>query len=195
VSALERLGRAHELDLWVINETFRWIEVNRAAVNQMGGFSINLSSASISRSDVLARIKEELMRAALPSHWITFEITESAAIKSFSLAQIFVRELRNHGAKVAIDDFGSGYTSYSHLKKFLVDTLKIDGSYVKDILTNESDAAIVKSMTDIAHTLGIEVVAEWAESHEILLKLAELGIDYAQGYAVHKPVRLSNLLS
>lgn len=194
VRALERLGRAHELDLWVVTEAFRWIRANRQSLDQMGGFSINLSGASISRSEVLARVKEELARSSLPAHWITFEITESVAIKSFELAQNFVRELRNHGAKVAIDDFGSGYTSYAHLKKLSVDVLKIDGSYVKEILTNESDSAIVKSMTDIAHTLGMDVVAEWAESNEILLKLAELNVDYAQGYAVHKPVRLSNLL-
>lgn len=194
VRALERLGRAHELDLWVVAEAFRWIRANRQSLDQMGGFSINLSGASISRSEVLARVKEELARSSLPAHWITFEITESVAIKSFELAQNFVRELRNHGAKVAIDDFGSGYTSYAHLKKLSVDVLKIDGSYVKEILTKESDSAIVKSMTDIAHTLGMDVVAEWAESNEILLKLAELNVDYAQGYAVHKPVRLLNLL-
>lgn len=193
VRALERLGRAHELDLWVLNEAFRWIRANRHSLDQIGGFSINLSSASITRSDVLTRIKDELARSALPPNWITFEITESAAIKSLEVAQRFVLELRSHGAKVAIDDFGSGYTSYAHLKKLSVNTLKIDGSYVKEILENDSDLAIVKSMTDIAHTLGMDVVAEWVETNEILVKLASLKVDFAQGYAVHKPVRLSKL--
>jgi EAL domain-containing protein (putative c-di-GMP-specific phosphodiesterase class I)/GGDEF domain-containing protein len=194
VSATERLGRAYEIDLWVIANTFEWIRSNRFAFDQIGGVSINLSSASLSRVEVAARIVDELARTPVPRQKLHFEITESIAIKRFDLAQSFVRELRRQGLKVAIDDFGSGYTSYAHLKRIAADTLKIDGSYVKDLLVNDSDLAIVKSMTDIAHTLRMNVVAEWVETPEILAKLAEIGVDFAQGYAIRKPVRLRELL-
>jgi EAL domain-containing protein (putative c-di-GMP-specific phosphodiesterase class I) len=139
-------------------------------------------------------LRDELPRGGFPANKIIFEITETAAIRNFDTAEQFIRSIRRYGCQFSLDDFGSGFTSYAHLKRLSTDTLKIDGSYVKDILNNPSDLAIVKSMTDIAHTLGMKVVAEWVETSEILERLIELGVDYAQGYAVHKPVRLSRLV-
>ena len=161
----------------------------------IGGVSINLSVPSLRHPDVLRFLRQELTRGNFPAHKIVFEITESAAIQNFDAAEQFIRDIHRYGCRFSLDDFGSGFTSYAHLKRLSTDTLKIDGSYVKDLLGNPSDLAIVKSMTDIAHTLGMKVVAEWVETPQILEKLIELGVDYAQGYAVHKPVRLVELVA
>ena len=193
VVAMERLGRSHELDLWVLRQSFQWITQNWMVMQSIGGVSINLSAPSLRNPDVLRFLRQELSHSNFPAQKITFEITESAAIQSFDAAEQFIRDIHRYGCRFSLDDFGSGFTSYAHLKRLSTDTLKIDGSYVKDLLGNPSDLAIVKSMTDIAHTLGMKVVAEWVETPQILEKLIELGVDYAQGYAVHKPVRLIEL--
>ena len=195
VVAMERMGRSHELDLWVLRQSFLWITANWMVMQSISGVSINLSAPSLRNPDVLRFLRQELTRSNFPAQKITFEITESAAIQSFDAAELFIREIHRYGCRFSLDDFGSGFTSYAHLKRLSTDTLKIDGSYVKDLLGNPADLAIVKSMTDIAHTLGMKVVAEWVETPQILEKLIELGVDYAQGYAVHKPVRLVELVA
>jgi EAL domain-containing protein (putative c-di-GMP-specific phosphodiesterase class I) len=103
--------------------------------------------------------------------------------------------MRRYGFRFALDDFGSGHTSYRHLKNLRFDALKIDGSFIKDILDSPDDFAIVKSMNDIAHSLGMRTVAEYVESPAILAKLREIGVDYAQGFAIHKPCRIEQLLA
>ena len=195
IVALERMGRSHELDLWVLRQAFLWISDNWMLMESINGVSINLSAPSLRHPEVIRFLRQELARSNFPAHKIAFEITESAAIQNFDAAEEFIRDIHRYGCRFMLDDFGSGFTSYAHLKRLSTDTLKIDGSYVKDLLGNASDLAIVKSMTDIAHTLGMKVVAEWVETPEILEKLIELGVDYAQGYAVHKPVRLSELIA
>lgn len=194
IVAMERLGRSHEIDLWVLRQCFAWVSENGMLMDSIAGLAINLSVPSLSHPAVMQFLRDELPRGGFPASKIIFEITETAAIRNFDAAEQFIRSIRRYGCQFSLDDFGSGFTSYAHLKRLSTDTLKIDGSYVKDILNNPSDLAIVKSMTDIAHTLGMKVVAEWVETPEILECLIELGVDYAQGYAVHKPVRLTRLV-
>ncbi len=195
ILALERMGRAHELDLWVMRATFQWITENWMILESIAGVAINLSASSLRHPDIMEFLRQELTRGAFPASKIIFEITETAAIRDYEGSERFIRELHRYGARLSLDDFGSGFTSYGHLRNLSTDTLKIDGSYVKDLLNNASDLAIVKSMTDIAHTLGMKVVAEWVESNAILEKLIEIGVDYGQGFAIHKPVRLSDLVA
>lgn len=195
ILALERLGRSHEIDLWVLRQTFQWISDNWMVMDSIAGLAINLSVPSLRHPDVSRFLRQELTRSSFPAHKIVFEITETAAIRDFAAAEQFITDIHRYGCGFSLDDFGSGFTSYAHLKRLSIDTMKIDGSYVKDLLISPSDQAIVKSMTDIGHTLGMKVVAEWVESPQILEKLVEYGVDYAQGYAVHKPVRLSRLVA
>ncbi len=195
ILALERLGRSHEIDLWVLRNAFQWVSDNWTIMDSIAGLAINLSVPSLRHPDVMRFLRQELPRSNFPAHQIVFEITETAAIRDFEAAEQFITDIRRYGCGFSLDDFGSGFTSYAHLKRLSIDTMKIDGSYVKDVLTSPSDQAIVKSMTDIGHTLGMKVVAEWVESPQILEKLVEYGVDYAQGYAVHKPVRLSRLVA
>lgn len=190
VMALEDLRRAHELDLWVLHTVFDWIRNNRAAFAALGGFSINLSATSLAHAEIIETLRDYLLADDIPAEHISFEITETAAIQSYGAAADFIREMRRFGCRFALDDFGSGHTSYAHLKNLRADVLKIDGSFVKDIVDSPSDYAIVKSMNDIAHSLGMRTVAEYVESPAILAKLREIGVDYAQGYAIHKPCRI-----
>jgi EAL domain-containing protein (putative c-di-GMP-specific phosphodiesterase class I) len=173
---------------------FEWIGANQASFASVGGFAINLSATSLSSPEVMRYLQKVLPDSDFPTDKITFEITETAAIEGYGAAQDFIREIRRYGCKFSLDDFGSGFTSYAHLKNLRTDTLKIDGSFVKDMLTNPGDFAMVKSMNDIGHSLGLRTVAEYVESPLILDALREIGVDYAQGYAIHKPCRLDELM-
>jgi diguanylate cyclase (GGDEF)-like protein len=195
VPAVESLQRSHELDIWVMQKVFEWIRANPSDFASLGGFAINLSANSLSNPEVMAYLQQVLPGSDLPTHKIAFEITETAAIESYGAAQDFIREIRRYGCTFSLDDFGSGFTSYAHLKNLHTDTLKIDGSFVRDMLQNPDDYAMVKSMNDIGHSLGLITVAEYVESPLILDALREIGVDYAQGYAIHKPCRIDELLS
>jgi diguanylate cyclase (GGDEF)-like protein len=195
IPAVESLQRAHEVDIWVMQKVFEWITANPSYFESVGGFSINLSATSLSNPEVMGFLQQVLPTSEFPTSKITFEITETAAIQSYGAAQDFIREIRRFGCKFSLDDFGSGFTSYAHLKNLLTDALKIDGSFVKDMLQNPGDYAMVKSMNDIGHSLGLLTVAEYVESPMILEALREIGVDYAQGYAIHKPYRIDKLLS
>ena len=193
IPAVERLQRAHEVDIWVMRNVFEWIVANPSEFASVGGFAINLSATSLSNPEVMRYLQSVLPVSDFPTDKIIFEITESAAIESYGAAQDFIREIRRYGCRFSLDDFGSGFTSYSHLKNLRTDALKIDGSFVKDMLKNPGDYAMVKSMNDIGHSLGLLTVAEYVESPMILDALREIGVDYAQGYAVHKPCRIDEI--
>ncbi|MHB1186716.1 DUF1631 family protein [Thiobacillus sp.] len=194
IPAVEHLQRSHEVDIWVMRNVFEWIGANQAIFASVGGFSINLSATSLSSPEVASYLQNVLTGINFPTNKIIFEITETAAIESYGAAQDFIRDIRRHGCRFSLDDFGSGFTSYAHLKNLRTDALKIDGSFVKDMLQNPSDLAMVKSMNDIGHSLGLRTVAEYVESPMILEALREIGVDYAQGYAIHKPCRIDEIL-
>ena len=139
-------------------------------------------------------LKNILASSDVPLEKITFEITETVAAGSFQFIQSFIKQIKEFNCKFSLDDFGTGYSSYAYLKSLDVDYLKIDGAFVKDILNNDSDVAIVKSMNEIAHSLGLETIAEYVENDEILNQLQEIGVDYAQGWGVHKPIPLNDLV-
>lgn len=193
VTAVERLHRAHELDLWVIERIFAWIGANRPLFDTFGGFAVNLSASSLHNIEVYDRLRGLLAEADFPTAKLVFEITESAAIEGYGMAQEFIRGLQQYGSRFCLDDFGTGFTSYAHLKNLRADTLKIDGTFVRDMLTNEADFAMVKSMNDLAHSLGLASVAEYVESPELAEALKAMGVDYAQGYAIHKPCHIDEL--
>lgn len=194
IPAVERLQRAHEVDIWVMRKVFEWIAANPSDFASVGGFAINLSATSLSNPEVMRYLQETLPASSFSTDKIIFEITESAAIESYGAAQDFIREIRRYGCKFSLDDFGSGFTSYSHLKNLRTDTLKIDGSFVRDMLVNAGDFAMVKSMNDIGHSLGLLTVAEYVESESTLEALREIGVDYVQGFAIHKPCRIDDIL-
>jgi diguanylate cyclase (GGDEF)-like protein len=195
IPAVEHLKRSHEVDIWVMRKVFEWIGENQAIFASVGGFAINLSATSLSTPEVTSYLQQVLASSDFPTNKIIFEITETAAIESYGAAQDFIREIRRHGCKFSLDDFGSGFTSYAHLKNLRTDALKIDGSFVKDMLLSPSDHAMVKSMNDIGHSLGLLTVAEYVESPMILEALRQIGVDYAQGYAIHRPCPIDEIMA
>lgn len=195
ILAAENWRRMPEVDLWTLRRVFEWIRGNREAFDQIGGFSVNLSGLSLHTRDVLDYLLEQLAGGDLPTEKISFEITETATLSGFAAAQEFIREIRRYGCKFSLDDFGSGFSTYSYLRNLSVDYLKIDGAFVKDLVNSPTDLAMVKSMNEIGHSLNMRTIAEYAESQEIIDILRDIGVDYAQGYAVQKPVSLDELVS
>lgn len=193
IQAIERLRRTDELDTWVIKKTFDWIKANPEKFKDLGGFSINLSGASLVSQDVLDYLLAEIPKLGVAADRLVFEITETAAIENYDSAKDFLWEVRRLGCKFSLDDFGTGYASYSHLRKLRPDILKIDGSFIWNLASDNSDFVLVKSMNDIGKALGFKTVAEYVESPAILSKLAEIGVDYAQGYAIHRPEALEEM--
>ena len=193
IPSVERCQRMSEIDQWVVQNVFSWVEEHEFDFEMLDGFSINLSGESMNSEDFLSFLKNTLTSSDVPLEKITFEITETVAAGSFQFVQSFIKQIKEFNCKFSLDDFGTGYSSYAYLKSLDVDYLKIDGAFVKDILNNDSDVAIVKSMNEIAHSLGLKTIAEYVENDEIINRLKEIGVDYAQGWAVHKPMPLDDL--
>ncbi|MBX3706030.1 MAG: DUF1631 family protein [Pseudomonadales bacterium] len=194
IQAAERWNRIHEIDRWVLEQVFAWIRTHRGTFDALGGFSVNLSPQSLRNEDILTLLHRELASLDLPATKLMFEITETASVGSYAPARDFIQQIRRYGCRFCIDDFGSGYASYGHLKNLQADVLKIDGIFVKDMLTSAADRAMVGSMKEIGHSLGMTVVAEYVATEQHLSAVREIGVDYAQGYALHEPVPLDELV-
>ena len=194
IPAVERCKRMPEIDQWVINNVFSWIDNNKDCFESIDGFSINLSGQSINSEVFLGFLNQRLTSCDFPLDKIVFEITETVASENLFFTQKFIHKIKEFGCKFSLDDFGSGYSSYSYLKNLNADYLKIDGAFVKDIVNNKADYAIVKSMNEIAHSLGLKTIAEYVENAEIQVVLTEIGVNYGQGYHIHKPMPLKDLV-
>ncbi len=193
IPAVERCKRMSEIDKWVVQSVFDWIEQHLDIFEQLDGFSINLSGESMNSEEFLGFLRQLLASSSIPLEKITFEITETVAADSFQFVQTFIKKIKRFKCKFSLDDFGSGYSSYSYLKSLDVDYLKIDGIFVKDMPNSPTDIAIVKSMNEIAHSLNLKTIAEYVENDAILAILKEMGVDYAQGWGIQKPILLNDL--
>ena len=156
--------------------------------------SINLSGNSLSDGQLMGYIIERFKEGRIPPYKICMEITETAAITNLTSATRFIKLLKRWGCRFALDDFGSGLSSFAYLKSLPVDYLKIDGLFVKDILDDAIDYAMVKSINEIGHVMGKKTVAEFVDSESILRSLEVIGVDYAQGYAVGRPRPIDQML-
>ena len=195
IPIIERLRRIHEVDLWVLGEFFDWINEHFELLESIDSFSINLSALSLSNIEILSFLHENLPLNETIASKLFFEITETVAIEGYNAAQNFINQIRQYGCRFSIDDFGSGHSSYTHLKNLSTDELKIDGFFVKDIAQSDKDYAMVKSMNEIAHSLNMHTVAEHVENIDTIKCLREIGVDYMQGYYAHKPIPLRELTS
>jgi diguanylate cyclase (GGDEF)-like protein len=196
LAAALRSGLAPQLDLWVIDHaisTARPYLPELLAANV--SLSINLAGPSLTDDGFLERLRALIERSGLPPGLILFEVTETVALLSLTKAVKFIRELRALGCRFALDDFGTGANSLKNLTNLPVDRVKIDGSFVSDILTNPQSAAIVRAIVTLAQDLGINTVAEYAETEQIIQRLTELGVEHAQGYAIEKPRALAQVLA
>ncbi len=185
--AAERYGMSVELDKWLITSLFNMLFVHHAFEATDRKYWINLSGSSVGDRRFAEFLKGAVMRSPLPRGTINFEITETAVIRSISEASELMMSLREMGCQFALDDFGSGLSSFGYLKKLPVDFVKIDGSFIRELMHDPTDRIFVKSIIDIAHALDMKTVAEFVESDEILQIVRELGADYVQGFAIAKP--------
>jgi len=191
--AAERYNMAPALDIWVISHLFEWMSKQQDFLDKLSLCSINLSGLSLSDESMLNFITDAFYRYSIPTEKICFEITETAAIASLSNATKFINHLREQGCSFSLDDFGSGLSSFAYLKNLSVDYLKIDGLFVKDILDDQVDLAMVRSINEVGHVMGKKTIAEFVENEQIFNLLKVLGVDYAQGYGIAKPVPLDEL--
>ena len=187
IEAAERYSITPSIDRWVIKNAFRWLVSEADERERLVLCSINLSGQSLGDEKFLPFVVEQFQMSGLDATKICFEITETAAIASYSQANRFINALKELGCKFALDDFGTGLSSFGYLKHFPVDFLKIDGSFVKEILHDPIDREMVRSINEIGHLTGKKTIAEFAENEEIITMLKGMGIDYAQGYGVSEP--------
>lgn len=192
IPAAERYNLMPAIDRWVVRNTLRYLRTLPREQNDWLCV-MNLSGQSLCDDTFLDYVLEQLQEAGVAGEHICFEITETAAIANLRRAVHFMTELKAIGCRFALDDFGSGLSSFAYLKNLKVDYLKIDGGFVKDMVDDPIDCAMVEAITQIGHVMGIQTIAEFVESDAILSALGRLGVDYAQGYWVAAPRPLDEL--
>lgn len=183
--AAERYSLAPAIDRWVIRSAFEWIAANAVAPDEI--YSINLSGRSLTGDGFLGFVLGELDAHAIRPRNVCFEITETAAISNLAFARSFMETLRRRGCRFALDDFGSGLSSFTYLKDLPVEFLKIDGSFVRDIHRDPVHYSIVRSMNDVGHAMGMTTIAEFVDSAAVLECLREIGVDGLQGFRYSRP--------
>jgi len=192
--ASEKYNIVTSIDRWVISHAMDWLASDPSRGDWPVTISINLSGQSIGNPEVLKFIIREMEKTGADPERIVFEVTETAAIENITSATSFMLTLRGHGFRFSLDDFGSGLSSFTYLKKLPVEFLKIDGTFVRDILSDPVDHAMVKSINELGHLLGKTTIAEFVETHELAEELRKMGVNYVQGYAYAKPQPLSNFV-
>jgi diguanylate cyclase (GGDEF)-like protein/PAS domain S-box-containing protein len=199
IPAAERYGLMHLIDRWVIRTLFSaqgqhyrdiWNQHTLEGKSCDALYAINLSGASINDEQFIEFLHEQFELHQVPPQLICFEITETMAIANLTKARQFIHELHQLGCCFALDDFGSGMSSFAYLKNLPVDYLKIDGEFIRHMVDTPVDEAMVEAMTRIGHVMGIKIIAEFVENDAILERLKDLGVDYAQGYGIAKPLPL-----
>jgi EAL domain-containing protein (putative c-di-GMP-specific phosphodiesterase class I) len=190
IPAAEQYNLMGVVDQHIIRETFRFIEKN---ANEDICYSINLSGNSLNDDNLAFFIKQCLNEFEIDPDLVCFEITETCAITNLIKTQKLIKELQQAGCKFALDDFGSGLSSLNYLKNLPVDYLKIDGGYVRDMVENKIDHAMVAAINQIGHIMGIKTIAEFVENDAILEKLQLLEVDFVQGYGVSRPKPLADI--
>ncbi|MBI3570713.1 MAG: EAL domain-containing protein [Gammaproteobacteria bacterium] len=193
--AAERYHLMPMIDRWVVHEALTRLRgLDWDALPGLGGFNINLSGQSLYDPEFLPFIVEQIRDSGVPPARLCFEITETAAVTNLASAMRLIAALKKTGCRFALDDFGSGLSSFAYLKNMRVDYLKIDGTFVRNLPDDASDVAMVNSINQVAHAIGIETIAEYVENDAILESVTSLGVDYAQGYALAVPRPLVQVL-
>jgi EAL domain-containing protein (putative c-di-GMP-specific phosphodiesterase class I) len=194
VRAAEQYDMMRAVDRWVVDAFFDTVAPYAEGLEREMGFSINLSGKSTGDGEFREYVKQKIRANPLQSIHLGFEITETALVGDISDTAAFIDDIRHLGCTFSLDDFGSGYASFSYLKDFPVDFVKIDGVFVREILNKPADYAMINSITEIAHFMDKQVIAEFVSSAEIAQALSGIGVDYAQGYHFGKPRPLVEVL-
>ncbi len=193
IPAAERYNLMPAIDRWVITSTFdAYRRINAFGDGELNGyiFSINLSGASLADESLLAFVHTEFEHSGVPPSAFCFEVTETAAIGNIASATRLIHDLKDLGCTFALDDFGSGFSSFGYLKNLPIDFLKIDGSFVKDMNTDPINHSMVEAINNLGKLMGVRTIAEYVVNVEIMDSLREIGVDYAQGYVIAEPAPL-----
>jgi len=195
ISAAERYHMMPQVDRWVLSSTIRAILPHAAELERAGvSFAVNLSGQTLGDDEMLAFIEEEIEAASIAPGLLSFEITESAAVSNMQKAQSFIARLRERGCSFSLDDFGAGLSSFAYLKNLNVDTLKIDGSFIRGIVGDKIAQSMVAAITQVAKVMALDTVAEYVEDDETQVLLEELGVGFLQGHGFGKPAELSGVI-
>ncbi len=195
LSAAERYQLMPAIDRWVITNAMEALRSQSTAlIGRELNFSINVSGASIASDEFLEFLEDTLRRSGIPPSVLCFELTETAAVSNLAKADRLMQRLRVLGCTFALDDFGTGLSSLAYLRSLPVSVLKIDGSFVRDAGNNQRTEAMVRAIAQLAHTMGMETVAEYVETDDLRTRMAALGVDYGQGFAIGRPVPLTEVL-
>ncbi len=195
IPAAERYNLMHLVDRKVILETFSFIHKYIDRDEDLTHYSINLSGNTVGDKGIVEYINDIADRFDIDRRTICFEITETAAIKNLNKAKRLIKKLKASGFKFALDDFGSGLSSFQYLKNLPVDFLKIDGSFVSDMVNNNIDHAMVAAINEVGHVMGIKTIAEYVENEQIIKKLRDINVDYGQGYGIEQPKPIKEILT
>ncbi|HEY5603642.1 MAG TPA: EAL domain-containing protein [Gammaproteobacteria bacterium] len=193
IPAAERFGTMSAIDRWVVKRVLGWLTKKTSKIKSTDIYSVNLSGQSLCDDGFLQFCINELDQSRVNPRHICFEITETAAISNWSHASQFVTALKSRGCQFALDDFGSGMSSFAYLKNLPVDYIKIDGSFVSDMLSDPVDQVMVSAINQIGQVMGIKTIAEFVENEAILDLLKEIQVDFAQGFGIHVPEALEPL--
>jgi len=191
----ERFGIASRIDRWVLRTMLKWMEDNRTKLGHVSTVSINLSGRSVGDRDFHQDVELLLRAFSVDTAKLCFEVTETSAITNILEATAFFESMRRYGVRFALDDFGSGVSSFGYLKQLQVDYLKIDGQFIRNLCQDRVDQATVRCIRDVAKITGKKTVAEFVETEEVEQLLREIGIDYSQGFLRHRPAPLDQLLT
>jgi diguanylate cyclase (GGDEF)-like protein len=184
--AAEKYNLASAIDHWVVEHAMNWLAENSSSDKWPITISINLSGQTIGNQDMLKFIIDKMDETGISAEQIVFEVTETATINNIAAATSFMLTLRGCGFRFALDDFGSGLSSFCYLKKLPVDFLKIDGTFIRDILSDPVDYAMVRSITELGQLLGKQTIAEYVETLQVAEELRSIGVDFMQGHAYAK---------
>jgi len=197
IQSAERYGLMRDIDRWVIRQALS--HMNALATRDGGwshdvGFSINLSGQSAADATLIDFIREQYEIYDIDPARVWFEITETAAISHFATAVELAQDIRKLGSAIALDDFGSGLSSFGYLKNLPVDVLKIDGQFVRELASNPIDREMVRAISQIARAMNIRTVAEFVEDAQTMQALTDIGIDFAQGYHIARPLPMDEAI-
>ncbi len=194
IPAAEGYGRTGVIDRWVMGTTLEWINAHLPRLSNTQFVCMNLNGASLNDERFVRDAFDMLERMPRAACRLCIEITESVALQDLGNTRHFIDRVRGCGAKVALDDFGAGYTSFSYLRDLPADVLKIDGSFIVNMVAHPANVAIVEAIVSLALSLGMKTIAEWAEDNVTVQTLSDIGVDYVQGYAIARPQRPENIL-
>ena len=195
IVAAEESGNIAAIDRWVLSSVLEWLETNRAALSKTRFICVNLSGGSLNDEQFMEDIFALFARYRSIIRYLCLEITESVALHDLENTQRFIARVHDMGGKIALDDFGAGYTSFKYLKDLSADALKIDGEFIRTMCAHPADTAIVEAIVALARNLGMRSIAEWVEDAETLSALKEIGVDYVQGFVIAKPQESAAILA